>query len=164
MDTPAYIAERMQAEGQKTLEFFRRLEPEEWDAMIYTEGSDWLARDVLAHFVAAEDGVTRLVESILAGGHGVPVDFDLNSYNERKVVGLNQVSVEDLLVRFAALRQKSAGLAKGLSQDDLAITGRHPWLGETTIAEILKMMYRHNQIHQRDIRRTLASGERGQDG
>ena len=154
-DTPTHLSERMLSEGQRTLAFFRTLTPDQWRLTIYTEGSEWAVRDVLAHFVSAESGMTRLVENILSGGAGTPDDFDLNAYNERKVAGLKDVSTEDLLAQFAILREKSAALACRLSPEDLLKTGRHPWLGVTNISEILKMMYRHNQIHQRDIRRSI---------
>lgn len=163
-DTPLSIAERMSSEGQKTLDFFSTLTPEQLGLTIYTEGSHWSIRDILAHFVSAESGITRLVESILAGGQGTPEDFDLNLYNERKVAGLKEASAVSLLTQFSVLRQRSASLVKGLSQGDLEKTGRHPWLGIATIADILKMMYRHNQIHQRDIRRALSSSGRSEDG
>ena len=163
-DTPAHLSERMLSEGRKSLEFFRLLTPEQWGITIYTEGSEWAVRDVLAHFVAAESGMTRLVESILSGGAGTPDDFDLNAYNERKVAGLKGISTEELLAQFATLREKSAALAFRLSPEDLLKTGRHPWLGVAAIGDILKMMYRHNQIHQRDIRRSVSPGERSADG
>jgi hypothetical protein len=41
----------------------------------------------------------------------------------------------------------------GLSEADLQKTGRHPFLGETSLAEMIKMVYRHNQIHYRDLRK-----------
>jgi hypothetical protein len=149
----------MLSEGQRTLAFFCTLTPEQWGLTIYTEGAEWAVRDVLAHFVSAESGMTRLVESILSGGAGAPDDFDLNAYNERKVAGLKGVSAEDLLAQFTTLREKSAALVRRLSLEDLAKTGRHPWLGIATIGDILKMMYRHNQIHQRDIRRSIGLSE-----
>jgi hypothetical protein len=63
-ETPTHLSERMLSEGQRTLEFFRALTPMQWGLTIYTEGSEWAVRDVLAHFVSAESGMTRLVESI----------------------------------------------------------------------------------------------------
>ena len=161
---PTYIADRMKAEGKKTFEFFRELTSEQWRAIIYTEGSVWTVRELLAHFVSAESGMTRLVENILTGGPGSPDDFDLNAYNERKVASLKDASTDDLLGQFALLREKSTALAANLSPDDLTKTGRHPWLGMASIADILKMMYRHNQIHLRDIRRAMNSSEPKQDG
>ncbi|OGO31098.1 MAG: hypothetical protein A2Z16_15565 [Chloroflexi bacterium RBG_16_54_18] len=163
-ESPTYIAGRMQVGGNKTLEFFRELTPDQWGAIMYTEGSVWTVREVLAHFVSAESGMTRLVESILTGGPGAPEDFDLNAYNERKVASLKNASTDELLGHFTLLREKSTALAANLSPDDLTKTGRHPWLGMASIADILKMMYRHNQIHLRDIRRAMNSSEPNQDG
>ncbi len=163
-DSPTRIAERMQVEGKRTLEFFRELTPDQWRAIMYTEGSVWTVREVLAHFVSAESGMTRLVENILAGGLGSPDDFDLNAYNERKVASLKEASTDELLGQFAFLREKSAALAANMNPDDLTKTGRHPWLGMASIADILKMMYRHNQIHLREIRRMMNSSEPEQDG
>jgi hypothetical protein len=154
-DTPAFLAERLISEGKKTLEFFKALQPEEWRATIYTEGTEWAVRDVLAHFVAAEKGVTRLIEVIVAGGSGVPEDFDLNAYNERKVSSLKETPPEALLEQFIQARQQSAKMAGGLSPQDLEKIGRHPFLGLAPVAEILKLVYRHNQLHQRDVRRSL---------
>jgi hypothetical protein len=162
-DSPELIAERMLVEGRKTLEFFRSLTPEQWESTIYTEGSVWRLRDVLAHFVSAELGMLRLVESILSGGQGTPDDFDLNAYNERKVAGLKDTPIEVLLEQFSNARQRSVALVQTVSAADLAKNGRHPWLGIAPIADILKMMYRHNQIHQREIRRILHPGGRGED-
>ncbi len=162
--TPASIAERMTSEGLKTLDFFAALTPEQMLVTIYSEGSFWSVRDVLAHFVSAESGITRLIENILSGGSGTPEDFDLNAYNERKVSGLKEDSTEGLLTKFSTLREKSVALVKGLQQSDLAISGRHPWLGVATIEDMLKILYRHNQIHQRDIRRALNSTGQSENG
>jgi hypothetical protein len=163
-ETPASIAERMAREGQKTLEFFKALTPEQMLAPIYSEGSVWAVRDVLAHFVSAESGITRLIENILAGGSGTPEDFDLDTYNERKVASLREASADDLLGQFETLREISVSLVRRLQQADLAITGRHPWLGVATIEDILKIIYRHNHIHQRDIRRALNSAGQSENG
>jgi hypothetical protein len=43
--------------------------------------------------------------------------------------------------------------------DDLAKQGRHPFLGTASLSDMIKLMYMHNQIHIRDIRRMLADSE-----
>jgi len=158
-DTPEFLSERLRAEGAKTLVFFRALTLQQWEAPVYTEGAHWSVRQVLAHFVAAESGITRLVENILAGGKGTPEDFDLNAYNERKVEALKEAVPEALLEQFSQLREKTAMLVRGFQPDDLEKSGRHPWLGAAPLGEIVKLMYRHNQIHQRDIRKAFESYE-----
>jgi hypothetical protein len=42
-----------------------------------------------------------------------------------------------------------------LQDSELERTGRHPYLGITTLREMIKMVYIHNQTHYRDIRRVL---------
>jgi hypothetical protein len=41
-----------------------------------------------------------------------------------------------------------------MQDPDLAKLGRHPFLGITSLEDIIKMVYRHNQIHMREIRRS----------
>jgi hypothetical protein len=146
----------MRAEGEKTIEFFSAISPEGWEQTIYSDGSCWAVRQVLAHFVSTEAAIGRLVENICAGGAGVRDDFDINAYNERKVASLQPIAPPELLRQFDRLRKRNIEMVSKMSQADLARKGRHPYLGETELVEIIKLLYRHNQIHQRDIRKHLA--------
>ncbi len=161
---PEQLAARMLEEGHKTVAFFQALTPRQMEQTLYTDGARWTVRQALAHFVAAELSMTRLVESILAGGEGTPADFDLNGYNERKVAALQDAPADALLEQFTAARRASAALAARLSAVDLQRIGRHPFLGVAPLGDILQLMYRHNQIHQRDIRKTLADASLGTHG
>jgi len=151
------LAERLRKEGEKTLEFFQLLRAEDWSRQVYTEGACWTIHKVLIHFVNAEAGIYRLVANIIDGGVGVPEDFDLDRYNERKVDTLLDRSPETLLGEFKSLRQRTIALTQSFEADDLDKIGRHPFLGLARVEDIVKLMYRHNQIHQRDIRRELKS-------
>jgi hypothetical protein len=42
-----------------------------------------------------------------------------------------------------------------MDNNDLEIQGRHPFLGVAPLSDIIKLIYRHNQIHIREIRKTL---------
>ena len=155
-DTPAFLAERLLQEGQKTIDFYRALEPGLWDRAVYTEGTHWSVQQVLAHFVSTEGAIQKLIENILEGGPGSPEDFNIDAYNERKVAALAEVPPQELMEQFSLLRQKSASLVSGMNQEDLNRRGRHPFLGITDLAEVIKLLYRHNQIHQRDVRKVFA--------
>jgi DinB superfamily len=155
-DTPDFLAERMRVEGEKTVEFFSAIAPENWEQTVYTDGSCWAVRQVLAHFVSTEAAIGRLIENIRAGGSGVSNEFDINAYNERKVASLRQVPPPELLLQFVRFRQRNIEVVSMMTQVDLARQGRHPFLGQTELVEIIKLLYRHNQIHQRDIRKHLA--------
>lgn len=151
----AHLVRRLEGARSSTQTFFENLQPADWEKQIYTEGAAWSIRQVVAHFVMAEDGMARLVAGIVDGGDGVPEDFDLDSYNEYKAKQLENDSPETLLEKFAAARQKTIDLVAGFTDADLGKQGRHPWLGMAAIEEIIKLMYRHNKIHQREIRAAL---------
>ncbi len=152
------IAERLRTEGDKTLDFFRQLDPAAWEQQVYTAGSCWRVHDVLAHFVSAEQGFHGLLEDVAAGGPGAPRDMDVDRFNESQVPRLSRLTAEELLKAFQQARAANVQLAAGLSEQDLDRIGYHPWLGEAQMRQMLKLLYRHNMIHLRDVRKALAAG------
>lgn len=156
-DTPQRLAKRLEAEGQKTQEFFHSLADEDWERCVHTDGAQWTVRQVLAHFVGAEAGMNDLIRNIMGGGVGTPADFNLDQYNQRRVDRLQAATPDDLLAQYIEHRQASIQMVANLTTDDLQLAGRHPWLGVATVEEIVKMLYRHNQIHQREIRQALSA-------
>ena len=157
-ETTERLSKRLTEEGQKTLQFFETLSPAQFERRLYADGAQWTVRQVLAHFSLTEAGIRALMQSILIGGGGVPQDFDINIYNERKVRDLGELAPYELLTRFQAERQATINWLNGLSAEELLNTGRHPWLGIAPLDEMIQLLYRHNQIHQRDIRKLLAEG------
>ena len=161
-ETPERLAERLHDEGQKTAAFFHSLTPQQLDQQLYADGSQWSVRQLLAHFVTAERGIYALLEDILAGGPGAAQDFAIDAYNERQVAALQQAPFADLMHQFVAQRQSTVELVQRMAIDDLSRMGRHPFLGVASLEDMLKLIYRHNQIHQRDVRKLLAfDGEKG---
>jgi hypothetical protein len=154
-DEPQRLAERMRSEGEKSLAYFRGLDEAAWPVQIYTEGTCWSVRQVLAHFVASEYSFHLLLKNILKGGEGSPEGFDIDVYNEEWVARLADKSAGELLEAFAARRRESALLVESLAPQDLEQRGRHPFLGVAPLEDIIKLIYRHNGIHIRDIRRAL---------
>lgn len=155
MTDSSHLVERLLAEGEKTLGFFRALSPSALETTIYADGAQWTVVQILAHFVMAERSMDQLILHILAGGAGTPEDFDLDGYNERRVASLQDESLPALLTQFQAARQVTVELCRRLTPGELDRTGRHPFLGVAPVADILQLMYRHNQIHQREIRKVL---------
>lgn len=154
-DTPEFLSDRLVVEGEKSIGFFRQLSPDSWQKEIYTDGSVWTLHEVLAHFVTAEASLRRLVENIAYGGTGSPEDFDIDLYNNRKVNELKEETVPDLLEQFRLNRLRTAEVVRKLQIENLELKGRHPFLGIAPLYEIIKIIYRHNQIHQREIRSAL---------
>ena len=62
-ETPAFLAERLKTEGDKTAAFFAALTADQWKSKVYTEGETWTIRNVLAHYVTAEKGFVKIFSS-----------------------------------------------------------------------------------------------------
>ncbi len=154
-DTPAFLAERLRVEGDKTIAFFSGLKPEQWQETVYTEGETWTIRSVLAHYVTAERGFLTIFSSVRDGGPGVSDDFDIDRFNASQQRKTRELSPAELLESFKIIRAQMVELVSSLSDDDLKKEGRHPFLGPATLSEMIKLVYRHNQIHFRDIRKVF---------
>jgi len=153
--TPTWLAERLTKEGDKVVTYFSALADEQWQAEVYTEGDTWTIRNVLAHFVTSERGLLKLFKSILEGGMGASEDFSIDHYNARQQEKTRGLTPQELLEQFVKVRAETVEWVAGLSQDDLAVEGRHPFMGQVQLVEMLKMLYLHNQLHFRDFRKLV---------
>lgn len=149
------IRQRMAEEGEKTVSLFRGLPPDAWERQLYDDGPCWTVRDVLAHLVSAERNLHMLVEDVFKGGEGAPPDFSIDDFNAREVGKMAGISPETLIEEFQEARQRMLALVGSMTDADLEREGRHPFLGQTRLEEILQIIYRHTMLHQRDIKRML---------
>ncbi len=69
-----YLVARLRDKDAALVTFFEVLAPEQWSTPVYTEGPVWTAKDVLAHLVSAERGLTRMIADVVNGGPGVAAD------------------------------------------------------------------------------------------
>ena len=155
MSEVAELAEKLKSEGEKFVGIFSGLTDTQWGVEVYTEGATWTIRNVLAHFVTSERGLIKLFESIRQGGGGVADDFSIDRYNEAQQQKTKELAPAELLEQYKAVRENSVAWVSGLKDEELEITGRHPFLEMTTIREMVKMLYLHNQLHYRDLKKVL---------
>jgi hypothetical protein len=155
MSETTELAEKLTKEGGKFVEFFSTLKDEDWDREVYTEGEMWTLRNVLSHFVTSERGLVKLFESIRQGGAGSTDDFSIDRYNAAQQARTKNFTPAELLEQYKEVRANSVAWVSGLKDEELEIKGRHPFLGETVIREMIKMLYIHNQTHYRDVKKVL---------
>jgi hypothetical protein len=149
------LADKLQAEGDKFTALFAGLTDAQWQAEVYTEGETWTLRNVLSHFVTSERGLVRLFEQIRLGGAGSPDDFSIDRYNASQQQKTKDLSPQQLLEQYKEVRADSIAWTLSLEQADLEKQGKHPFLGMTSIREMIKMLYIHNQTHYRDMKKVL---------
>lgn len=149
------LADKLRSEGEKFFAFFAGLTDDQWQTQVYTEGETWTIRNILAHFVTSERGLVRLFERIRLTGEGASEDFSIDRYNAAQQAKTMDLSPQELLEQYKAVRADSIAWTLSLEEADLEKRGRHPFLGMTTLREMIKMLYLHNQIHYRDMKKVL---------
>jgi hypothetical protein len=60
-----------------------------------------------------------------------------------------------LLEQYKSVRSDSVAWTLSIEESELEKQGRHPFLGMTTLREMIKMLYLHNMIHYRDMKKVL---------
>ena len=157
-DELSHLTKRLKKDGEKTKAVFEGLTSQDWTVQVYTTGSEWTVREILAHFISAERAFHQLINDVRQGGSGAPRDLDIVEFNEREVPKLDDLSAHQLLHEYWQARQQSLRLTQSLQPLDLDKHGYHPWFGDVPIRDMLKLVYRHNMIHLRDMRKALKQG------
>jgi len=153
-----HLQQRLALEGGKIADFFESLAAEDFDSRVYTSGSQWAVRHILAHFVSAERAYLHYMRDVVNGGAGVPRDFDIDAFNEVQVRALSSLPNDDLVKALSLARSETVAFVEGLSSPDLDRRGYHPWFGDTDLGFMLKLTYRHPMLHLRDIRQAIQTG------
>ena len=149
------LAEKLRSEGDKFVSIFSRLSEDQWNEEVYTEGATWTIRNVLSHFVTSERGLIKLFEQIRQGGEGASDDFSIDRYNAAMQARTKEATPQELIEQYKEVRAHAVQWVSGLTEPELEITGRHPYLGHTAIRDMIKMLYIHNLDHYRDMRKAL---------
>lgn len=135
---------------------------ESWLRATEGEGT-WSPFDVIGHLVHGEraDWIPR-ARHILAGEERPFEPFDRTA-QFRESRGR---SVDELLATFAELRRENLAALAGmrLTSADLSRTGRHPELGEVTLAQLLATWVVHDLDHVGQIARVMAKAYAGEVG
>ena len=149
------LAEKLKLEGEKFYIIFSAFTDDQWNAEVYTEGTTWTIRHMLSHLVTSERGLIELFEQIRLGGEGASTDFSIDRYNAAQQARSKDLTPSELLEQYKEVRANSIAWVSGLKEAELEIKGRHPFLNITTIREMIKMIYIHNQTHTRDMKKVL---------
>jgi uncharacterized protein (TIGR03083 family) len=156
-DKHTLIQKRLRDEGDKLLAVFEGLTPAQWQTVIYTDGMTWTIKDLLAHQISAEGEFQHYGRDVLSGGQGAPEGFDINAFNNRAVAGKADRTPDQLLADFRSTRQATIDFVATIRNHQFALQGRHPFFGMMTIEDLFKLIYRHNMLHARDIRKALGA-------
>jgi hypothetical protein len=145
------LAARLRRGGRKTAEILGGLSDDQWQMVLYAGPPVWTVRDLLAHFLSAEEALLQLAQDIAAGGPGAPVGFDYHAFNVDEQARLAGIPPRQLLADLAAAREATITWVAGLDEADLDRRGHHPALGEITLEAFTNGFYGHQLLHMRDL-------------
>ena len=149
------LAEKLKSEGERFIGIFSGLSDNDWNQRVYTEGSIWTIRNILSHFVTSERGLLKLFEKIRQGEDGTPDDFSIDRYNAAMQERTKEASPQELIEQYKEVRASAIQWVSGLRESELEISGRHPFLGQSALRDMIKMLYIHNLNHYRDMKKAL---------
>jgi hypothetical protein len=154
-NSAASLADKLTSEGERILDYFRTLPEADWGRPIFEHGAQWTVRGVFEHLILSEASLLKLFANVLAGGPGATPEFDIDRFNLEHTGRLAVEGRERLLARYGETRRNTADFARGLSDAQLAMRGRHPAMGDSSVEDMLKLVYLHHSMHVRDVRRAL---------
>jgi hypothetical protein len=146
---------RLRKGNRKTAESLGGLSDGQWKMVLYEGPPTWTVRDMLAHFLSAEQGLLRIAQDIAAGGPGAPESFDYDAYNASEQERLAGIPPNQLLADLAIARETTVQWVAGLDEAHLDRVGRHPALGQVTLETLINAIYGHQLMHMRDLQALL---------
>lgn len=156
-DASNQLADKLLSEGERTAAYFRGLSAEAWDTRLYVDGAHWTVKQALEHLCVSEHSLRRLAEEIVfAGGGGSPENFSIDAFNQSKTGRFASLTNNALVALYLETRRASAEFARGLTDEQLAMRGRHPAMGDSAVSDFFRMMYMHNTMHIKDIKKVVA--------
>ena len=93
-------------------------------------------------------------KAYLLGGPKVD-DFSIDRYNAAMQERTKELPPQELLEQYRQIRANTVAWVSGLQDGELELTGRHPFLGQTQLREMIKMLYIHNLTHYRDMKKVV---------
>jgi hypothetical protein len=151
-----FLVRRLSEEGEALFAQFSTLLPEAWAIPVYpADDGAWTIHSILAHLVSAEGYIRLMMADIVSGGPGAPPGVDVHAINAAEVASLSTFSPADLIARLRDSRAATVTMVAAFSDDDLDRPGNHPLLGQMPLEDFVKLIYRHNKMHMRDVQRAL---------
>lgn len=119
-------------------------------------GDGWTIREILTHLWNAEEDHCRVIATIVKGAHErLEGTLDLEAHNAARLQERGSLSKADILAGLATQRGRTEGLFHKMTEDQLALEGRHPALGQMSVEKIFRIIGIHMKMHTQEISEAL---------
>ena len=145
------LISRLEKGKEKTNEILGKLSPEQWEQTVFAGPPVWTWRDLLAHFVSAEERLLEVAQNVADGGKGTPEGFNFDDFNAQELPRYKEYPFPRLLALLDIARQETLDWVATLADTHLDRTGRHPALGIVSVEAMVTAIYGHQLLHMREV-------------
>src|SRR5579859_6218362 len=117
-DRKTEVLDALDQAQQNLNNLFSHMQPSDWDRQIQDEDQMWTVRQILAHLVNAQRGMTNNITSINTGGGGAATDFDVHRWNKRMVEKSVDKTPQDLITELGTGHAALKTVIEGLDDAD----------------------------------------------
>ena len=140
---------------EEIITFYKDLNANQLEMMVYLEDPGWTVQQILAHFITIERSMQWLFKDILAGGPGSPENFDVDRFNLTQPRKLDGLPLDELFAKFRSVRRDTIAIVEGMADKDLDREGRHAFHGHGKLERFIVWVYEHARLHLDDVREKL---------
>ena len=130
------------------------------DEQLFADGAQWTIRQLAIHLALAQPGLQRQAMGFAKGEEIIPIDFDINRYNQRSVEKRAEMTFAEARHQ---LNQDRLELVNWLNSiEDEAILdkgGRTSLLDVLTVAQMMERIGNHEVEHAEQIAAYLVEHE-----
>ena len=118
--------------------------------------SEWTVKDILGHITSWEEEDRKVAERILKEenpnfGYVISPENDWKEWNVQQANKKNDLSLERVLGELREEHSKLVDFVQGLTEEQLSRTGIFPWKTKSTVGELIRMTYEHDEEHVEKI-------------
>lgn len=150
---PADPAGRLVAETHQILALVTGLSERQVSQV--PDGQTWSIRDYVAHLASADDNLLRLIERGLVGDSTPLPGFDLDRFNRAAVAATGHLSLAEVLADWQRARSALLERYNRWTPEQLNTVCWHPFFGQQTVAQFIRIMAVHQRAHRKDIQKLI---------
>jgi len=132
---------------EKLLNVLNSLSQEQWEQQIQDEDQLWTVRQIVAHLVSAQKGMSTQIVNISQDKNLVPEDFDLNRWNQSQVKKSVERTPHELMTALQEDFERLKETVKHFTDAELDKRGRHGSLRIMSVEEIARTVGEHDVDH-----------------
>ncbi len=113
---------------------------------------EWSVKDVVAHLAGAEREMSVVAKRMAQRQDPqLPPNFSNDANNARMVAKRKDQPLSQVRAELDTVHRELLSFLESITPDQLSLMGQHPLAGETTLKDLLVIIYSHQMSHGNEI-------------